>query len=603
MTISIPTQLMVMGCTNDIITYRAIGYQTVCLQSPSHGEQVLHGFNPAIGDQIGLDDILELTQAKTDLSDVTKYITSITTGGNTTLYFDPTGSGAIGTPIALLVGVTTSIAQLVADGGVAYVPDAITVAATFETPFMFRDAGLETLILRPAQTGIAPQQVANFNPGAADILDLSWVLNPTAVLANLSNLANYVTATEAGGNTILSLDRTGSGAVGVAFAVLLGVSVTLAQLLTDNAIVFNRLPAGTVAPPATVNGQLMVMGCTNVTITYRGTGHETVCLQSPSHGEQILHNFNPAIGDVLGLDDILELTQAKTDLSDVTKYITSIASGGNTTLYFDPTGSGAVGTPIALLVGVTTSIAQLVANGGVAYIPDAIDVVPTFDTAFAFRDAGLETLMLQPPSTGIATQQINNFNPSVADIFDLTRILNNTTAAPNLSNLANYVTATETAGNTVLSIDPTGSGAAGTPFAVLAGVTITLAQLLTDGAMVFNPIAATVDVPAGTSATYRPEGNETMLLGPRLPTTPTSLSNFSLTNLDQIDFRVLFANAGITATLGTIANYLSTTASGASTILDFHQNGAASPGVAFAILQNVSVSMPDLISHGSLSLA
>ena len=602
--VSAITQLMVMGCTNDTITYRTEGHQTVCLESPSHGEQVLVGFNPAIGDRIGLDDILELTQAKTDLSDLTKYVTSVSSGGNTTLYFDPTGSGAVGTPIALLVGVTTTIAQLIADGGVAYVPDAITTSPTFDTAFTFRDSGLETVRVAPAANGIATQQFDNFNPNNGDILDLSTILHRTTALSNLSNLQNFVTATSTGGNTVLSFDKTGSGVIGTPFAVLEGITITLAQLQADNALIYNPSPVVSGTAPTTVDGQLMVMGCTNDIITYRASGHQTVCLQSPSHGEQVLHNFNPAIGDLIGLDDVLELTQAKTDLSDLTKYITSVASGGNTTLYFDPTGSGHAGTPVALLVGVTTTIAQLIADGGVAYVPDAITVSPTFDTAFMFRDAGLETLTLAPAARAIATQQVDNFNPAKADILDLTRILNPTTAAPNLSNVQDYITATETGGNTVLSVDPTGSGAVGTPFAVLEGVTITLAQLLSDGAMAFSPTNATIGAAAGTSATFRPEGKEVIVLGGHVPTgTLTSLANFSLTDQDQIDFRLLFANYGISATLGTIADYISTTASASSTIFDFHQNGADSPGVAIAVLQNVSVTFASLLSHGSISLA
>jgi len=356
--------------------------------------------------------------------------------------------------------------------------------------------------------------------------------------------------------------------------------------------------------PASPITQLMVMGCTNDVITYRAIGHQTVCLQSPSHGEQVLHNFSPATGDIIGLDDILELTQAKTDLSDVTKYITSQVAGGSTTLYFDPTGSGAVGTPIALLVGVSTTIAQLVGDGGVAYVPDAITVDPTFDTAFAFRDAGLETLKLMPPATGVAAQQIDNFNPAMVEVLDLSRILNATTAAPDLANLQDYVTATQTGGNTVLSIDRTGTGAAATPFAVLEGVSISVTQLFADNALVFTPTSATLFVAAGGSAAFRPEGGETFLLGQHVPVAGlTSLANFSLTDQDRIDFRLLFASAGIEATIGTISNYLSTSAAGSSTILDFHSTGAGSAGVAIAELQNVSVSMSSLLSHGSLSLA
>ena len=65
-----------------------------------------------------------------------------------------------------------------------------------------------------------------------------------------------------------------------------------------------------------------------------------MCLQSPSHGVQQLAGFNPAMGDVIGVDDILELSTAQTDLSDV-------------------------------------AVAALVADGGMKYIPDAMSWAPS----------------------------------------------------------------------------------------------------------------------------------------------------------------------------------------------------------------------------------
>src|ERR1700733_11026892 len=122
-----PPFLMKMGCTQKLITYRTAGHEGVCLQSAEHGMQQLAGFNPANGDLIGLDDILEKTLAHADLSDVGNYITSAIVAGSTILYFDPTGHGLQGSPIAQLQGVSTTVAALVADGGIAYVPDQVVI--------------------------------------------------------------------------------------------------------------------------------------------------------------------------------------------------------------------------------------------------------------------------------------------------------------------------------------------------------------------------------------------------------------------------------------------------------------------------------------------
>jgi hypothetical protein len=130
---------------------------------------------------------------------------------------------------------------------------------------------------------------------------------------------------------------------------------------------------------------IMLAACPRVTYTYRAAGQETICMASPSLGVQQMIGFNAANGDIIGVDDILELTTAKTDLSDVAKYITSAVSGGSTTLYFDPTGHGLQGPAFAVLQGVVTTVAQLVADGGMQYIPDAIAVTAQSPCSRRFR--------------------------------------------------------------------------------------------------------------------------------------------------------------------------------------------------------------------------
>jgi hypothetical protein len=713
------TPIMHMGCTNVTLTYRAAGMETICLQSPSHGVQQLVGFDAAKGDVIGIDDILETTLAHADLSDVANYITSTVSGGSTTLYFDPTGQGLQGTPFAVLQGVSTSVAQLVADGGMKYIPDAVTLTPSFNTPFTLRPDGLETVNLLAPAPGIGPEQINGFNATQGDVLQLRAILNPTTALANLSNVANYITATIVGGNTILSVDATGSGLPGVAFAQLNGVTMTLSQLLADSALVYtpsataveakagatfvfraagqetavvdpathaaapqfqgfslaagdalsvhnilqaanvsvtaatlanyfsttqsngatslwfnptgsgaggsvvatlqntlvslNQLVAAgaidlgapivpTTPPPGGGVAPIMHMGCTNVLITYRSQGQETICLQSPSHGVQRLAGFNPANGDVIGVDDILELTTAQTNLSDVGKYITSAVSGGSTTLYFDPTGHGVQGSAFAVLQGVSTSVAQLVADGGMQYVPDAITVTAQFNTPLTLRPSGLETVNLLAPAPGIGPEQINGFNPDQADVLELRAILNPTLALPDLSNIGNYVTSTTVGGNTILSIDATGHGLAGTAFAQLNGVSLSLAQLLAADALSFDPSAVTVAAPRGQVFQFRSEGNETA----NLPASPAqsgfaSLQGFSLSAGDALGIGSMLAANHIDPATANLANYISAAQSGGSTALWFNPAGSGhGGGVEFALLQNTTVTVASLLAHNAL---
>jgi hypothetical protein len=348
---------------------------------------------------------------------------------------------------------------------------------------------------------------------------------------------------------------------------------------------------------------IMRMGCTNVTLTYRAAGEETICLQSPSHGVQQLAGFDAAKGDVIGLDDILETTLAHDNLSDVANYITSVVANGSTTLYFDPTGHGLQGTPFAVLQGVQTTVAQLVADGGMKYIPDRVTLTPTYSTPFTLRPDGLETVNLLAPQPGIGAQQINGFDPTKGDVLELRSILNPTTAAPDLSNVANYITATTVGGNTILSVDRTGTGQAGVAFAELTGVSVTVAQLVADNALSFTPSSVTVAAPAGQVFQFRSEGNETAnLSGNPMHSGYTTLMDFSLTASDRIGVGNLFAASHIDPATANLAHYISAVQNAGSTSLWFDQSGSGhGGGVEFAMLQNTTTTVASLIAHGAFS--
>jgi hypothetical protein len=78
--------------------------------------------------------------------------------------------------------------------------------------------------------------ISGFNT-VGDVLDLKATLSGLSIAANLSNLASYVTATVTNGSTTLAVDSTpGFGPAPVNFAILNGVSTSVAQLITGNNI-------------------------------------------------------------------------------------------------------------------------------------------------------------------------------------------------------------------------------------------------------------------------------------------------------------------------------------------------------------------------------
>jgi hypothetical protein len=715
-TAAAPSPLLKSGNTAVTITYRSAGNEAVVLQALTHGIQQLADFNPAAGDVIRLDNILDPTLAHANLSDIGQYIAATSVNGGTMLSVDPTGQGRAGTPFAFIQGVSITVAQLVADGGLAYVPQAISVTPAFDTPLTLRPDGLETVLLGHRVSGIGPQILNNFNAAAGDRLQLASVLNATLAQANLSDIANYITVTQAGGNTTLSVDPTGTGQAGTPFAVLDGVTLSLSQLLADDALVYtpskviedviknvtfqfraagletadltvasshvaaaqlagfslaggDALDVGMIMSHAGVSasvaniqadfttvqvgaatqlwfnasgggggtleavlqntsvtvgellaagainantdtgaakesspGFVMLMGCTTQLITFRAGGNMGVCLAAPQHGVQQLANFNAAAGDVIGLDDILERTLAHDDLSDLSDYLTSQVIDGGTMLYADLTGQGLQGTPVAFLQGAQTSVAQLLAEGALLYVPDQVAIAPTYDTPFTLRSGGMETVLLLPASPGIPAQQIYGFALNVGDNLELAKILAGTAASPTLSNIADYITVTDGNGNTTLSLDPTGHGGAGTPFAVLEGVTATLSQLLAANALVYDPATIAAAAAAGGTFAYRAAGEETAVLQNVAGGAPTQLGGFSLAADDGINVAAILKSADILADISNIENYISTVQTGGATQLWFDPTGSGSGGTLEAVLQNTSVTITSLLAHSALHL-
>jgi len=234
--------------------------------------------------------------------------------------------------------------------------------------FVFQSAGNEMAIVCPPYTGAAAAQLQGFSLAAGDTLDLGPILRAANLSITAAELGNFFSTTESNGSTLLWFNATGTGATPgngtIVVAVLENTQVSMSQLLSASA-----LNVGAPITPTAVQ-PLMHLGCTNIVLTYRLEGQETVCLQSPSHGVQQLAGFNAAMGDVIGVDDILKTTPVPANLAGVGNFITSTVSAAGTTLFFDRTGQGLQGSAFAVLQGVDTTVAQLVADGAMQVSPD-----------------------------------------------------------------------------------------------------------------------------------------------------------------------------------------------------------------------------------------
>jgi beta-glucanase (GH16 family) len=94
-----------------------------------------------------------------------------------------------------------------------------------------------------------------------------------------------------------------------------------------------------------------------------GNGNDTFVLNAAGQGLDTIFGFALANSDKLDLTRTLASVASSVDLTNVGTYITASTSGGNTTLYVDPTGGHGTPYAFASLQGVTATVAQLVAHG------------------------------------------------------------------------------------------------------------------------------------------------------------------------------------------------------------------------------------------------
>jgi beta-glucanase (GH16 family) len=94
-----------------------------------------------------------------------------------------------------------------------------------------------------------------------------------------------------------------------------------------------------------------------------GRGNDTFVLNGAGQGLDTIWGFSTTNSDKLDLTRTLANVASQVDLTNVGSYITASTSGGNTTLYVDPTGGHGTPYAFALLEGVSATVQQLVGHG------------------------------------------------------------------------------------------------------------------------------------------------------------------------------------------------------------------------------------------------
>jgi beta-glucanase (GH16 family) len=93
-----------------------------------------------------------------------------------------------------------------------------------------------------------------------------------------------------------------------------------------------------------------------------GNGNDTFVLNAAGQGLDTIFGFAVSNSDKLDLTRTLASVAPSVDLTNVGSYITASTSGGNTTLYVDPTGGHGTPYAFASLQAISATVAQLVAH-------------------------------------------------------------------------------------------------------------------------------------------------------------------------------------------------------------------------------------------------
>jgi hypothetical protein len=138
----------------------------------------------------------------------------------------------------------------------------------------------------------------------------------------------------------------------------LGVGKATVNIGTDSEVIRTAGGNATVTVGGAYN--LVDLGTGTNTIN-SGSRLSTFKLNGAGQGLTTINGFAPTAGNVLDLTRTLAGVSIASDLSNISKYITSSVANGSTSLYVDPTGG--TGTPYAFLSlqGVSTSVSALVA--------------------------------------------------------------------------------------------------------------------------------------------------------------------------------------------------------------------------------------------------
>ena len=379
----------------------------------------------------------------------------------------------------------------------------------FDT-FTFATSGNQTVKVDGISTNEGAEQLSGFNPTGGDVLNLANVIKGSA--ATLATLGNYITATtSAAGDTTLSFDATGTGLAGTPFAVLKGVTVTVAQLLADNALSLTAAPTTSVSGThvnLVQNSAVLSYGAGNYDISVKGTGETITLGAGNSEVSGPTGSSTITIGD--GRQEVLLTGTGNTITvgNNTTTGVTEILAGsgqehvtaGNGAVYIVGSGSSDVvsvgngndtvietarngGTSVGLTsvtLGSGTDAVFLGGNGNTVVMGAGVDRI--------YGGAGGDSFVVNALG---GTDTISNFTLTNADTLNLTQILSGAALAHDLSNLSSFISLSSVIDTKVASGYDTSltiTGTSGTAHVTLLNTgAITLANLVGDNSLVLPP--------------------------------------------------------------------------------------------------------------------
>jgi hypothetical protein len=255
-------------------------------------------------------------------------------------------------------GVTTPF--VIAPGATVWTPTAQVISTPIAEAISTPSA---EMMLTPTAKAVSTSNAFVMN-GANNVVSLgagNYTVSGTASSSQLTlGAGNQTVSLTGAGNSVV----TGAGNQAITLAgtgntVTIGAGTSTVNTGSGKSIV--HAAGGDVTIAAAGAGNLLDSGPGMSFLNTDGSASNTFVLNAAGQGLTTITGFNQAGHDILDLARTLAGTDISSDLSNIASYVTSSVTGGNTTLFVDPTGGHGTPDAFAVLNNVTTSVGQLLA--------------------------------------------------------------------------------------------------------------------------------------------------------------------------------------------------------------------------------------------------